>query len=135
MKSMMFILACLVVSPVFACDEPATDRFIYNMLHFKRGTSDWRAVKGKTYEESRSFRVFAHAGRGIEDSYAIYKGEKHTIADADFCKVASNKLRVTTKEYGSVTITRRGSGDESTLVGRRGIFSLRFRPDHVVKRK
>jgi hypothetical protein len=135
MKLLVSLITVLITSPAFSCDEPATERFIYNMLNYKSGGSQWRAVKGKTFEENRSWRVFAHVGRGLEDSYAIYKGEKYTVDEAEFCKTASNRLQVKTEEYGTVVIERRGGGDESILIGRRGIFSLAFRPDHMVERQ
>ncbi len=133
MKSLILMSVLFFGAQSFACDEPATDRFIYNMLNHKRAPSEWRAVKGSTHQANRSWGVFLHIGRrGLEDSYAIYKGDTYTIDAAEFCKIASNKMRVTHPEHGSATIERRGSGDNSMLIGRKGIFSLRFRPDHVV---
>ena len=135
MKALVLLLiSTFSIASFAACETPASERFIYNMLNHKRAPSEWKAVKGSTHKENRSWKVFLHVGRGLEDSYAIYKGDKLTIETAEFCKTASNKMRVTHPEHGSANIERYGSGDESVLIGRKGIFSLRFRPAHVVTR-
>ncbi|MGH1469099.1 MAG: hypothetical protein ACRBBP_09510 [Bdellovibrionales bacterium] len=132
MKSLILMGVLFVSSQTLSCDEPASEQFIYNMLNFKKAPSEWRSVKGSTHQANRSWDILLHVGRGLEDSFAIYKGETHTIDEAEFCKIASNKMRVTHPEHGAAVIERRGFGDESILIGRKGIFTLRFRPEHVV---
>lgn len=135
MKAFIILLiSTLSVASFAACETPASERFIYNMLQHKRAPSEWKAVKASTHQENRAWKVFLHIGRGLEDSYAIYKGDKLTIETAEFCKIASNRMRVTHPEHGSAVIERRGGGDDSILIGRKGVFSLAFRPAHVVHR-
>lgn len=135
MKAFIILLvSTFSVASFGACETPASERFIYNMLNHKRAPSEWKSVKGSTHKENRAWKILLHIGRGLEDSYAIYKDEKHTIATAEFCKIASNKMRITHPEHGSGVVERYGSGDESVIIGKKGIFSMRFRPSHVVHR-
>ena len=115
-----------------ACEEP-TEEFLYEMLHEGRPPTKWRTVKGKSFEANRSVDVLGVIARTQEESYAIYKGERHTAEDVTFCKKGDNKLKVS-HPRGTVTVTRKGKGRNSIINVRWGVFRYNFRLDRYVEK-
>jgi hypothetical protein len=116
-----------------ACEVPS-ERFLRGMLHEGGVPTKWRTVKGKSYDVNRSVNALGVIGRTQESSYAIYKGKKHTAEDIIFCKTGGNKLRATHPEHGSINLTRTGTGIDSMLSARWGIFRYNLRLDQYVQK-
>ena len=66
----LLLISTFSLSSFGACKTEASESFIYNMLNHKSAPSEWKAVKGSTYQENRAWKVLLHVGRGLEDSYA-----------------------------------------------------------------
>jgi len=114
-----------------ACEVPS-ERFLRGMLHEGSVPTKWRTVKGSTFDVNRAVNVLGVINKTQESSYAIYKGKKYTAEDIVFCKTGGNKLKATHPDKGSVHLTRTGTGRNSMLSARWGIFTYNLRLDKYV---